>query len=474
MSPSGTRILLLVNDDPAERQLLNALAARSGWRTVFADDGASAARYLGSEDGATVDVVLVDQWPAEAGQGNLIAQLHAMRGDLPILLMASRTATASGAEALRAGATDFLIKPLTAERLSDALEAAIGDYHDARELRPLTEKLSRTTGFDQIVGADSDFRSAMAIAAKAARGRMPILIEGEPGTGKETLARAIHAASPRARKPFVIARCRSLPANLVMSYLFGHVRGAFPGAFEAKSGIIADADGGTLLIDDIGALCNETQHRLLEFIDSGYCVPIGNGDGGAVDVRLIVALNGTIADTLAEGSLRDDLFFRLATVQAKLPPLRARRSDIPVLARHLLNQIGQLQDKPSLGITDDALALLLTHAWPGNVRQLHDALFRAAALCQGDALTAQDFPQLAIEAASKGNMATIAPALTSGGVELFMTDGHLRPLDAIEADVIRLAIGHYRGRMTEVARRLGIGRSTLYRKLAELGISEAA
>lgn len=381
---------------------------------------------------------------------------------------------------MRAGATDFLVKPIAPDRLLAALDAAIGAGPNARELRPLTEKIAQTLGFGEIVGSAPDFRAALAIAAKAARARVPMLIEGESGVGKEVVAEAIHAASPRARKRMIAVNCGAISANLVESELFGHEKGAFTGAFERHSGKFQDADGSTLFLDEVGELPLDAQVKLLRVLQSGEVQPIGSRATREVDVRVIAATNKTLLDEVAAGRFREDLYYRLNVVQVTIPPLRERNGDVPALARHMLARIAQQPGLRELGITDEAMSLLVSYSWPGNVRQLQNALFRAAVLCDGDALTRADFPQIAqfVEnpqpAQYKAPVTSRSAVVDGPGITLYRADGNLRPLEEIEADVIRLAIGHYRGRMTEVARRLGIGRSTLYRKLGELGIGDAA
>jgi DNA-binding NtrC family response regulator len=289
------------------------------------------------------------------------------------------------------------------------------------------------------------------------------------------VAEAIHAASPRNKKEMISINCGAIPANLVESELFGHEKGAFTGAFERKIGRFADADGGTIFLDEIGEMPLDAQVKLLRVLQSGEIQPIGARHAREVDVRVIAATNKTLQAEVEAGRFREDLYYRLNVVQVTIPPLRERTGDIPALARHLLARIADQPGLRELGITDDALQLLGSYDWPGNVRQLQNALFRASVLCDNDGLTRADFPQIAQLAAGRpmGN-GHQAPGANNAGVTLFRPDGNLRALDEIEADVIRLAIGHYRGRMTEVARRLGIGRSTLYRKLGELGIDTAA
>jgi DNA-binding NtrC family response regulator len=474
MTRNGQRVLMLIDDEPAQRRLVAAIAGRRGWRTVFAGDAETAVAMLGTQDGMALDAIILDHWAPDFDSASLIAALRTRRPALPILMLTADNSVHAAVNAMRAGATDFLVKPIASERLLAALESAVG-AKGSGELRPLSEKLPANLAFDEIVGSAPQFRAALAIAAKAARARVPVLIEGESGVGKEVVAEAIHAASPRSRKPIVRVNCGAIPANLVESELFGHEKGAFTGAFERKIGRFQEADGGTLFLDEVGEMPLEAQVKLLRALQSGEVQPIGARHVGEVDVRVVAATNKTLLTEVEAGRFREDLYYRLNVVQVTIPPLRDRAGDVPALARHLLARIAEQPGLRPLGITDDALRLLGSYDWPGNVRQLQNALFRAAVLCDGDGLTIADFPQIAQLAS--GRPATAPHAVQhsgAAGVTLFRPDGNLRALEEIEADVIRLAIGHYRGRMTEVARRLGIGRSTLYRKLGELGIDQTA
>ena len=471
MTRNGQRLLMLIDDEPAQRRLIAAIATRRGWRTIVASDAEVAIAHLGTPDGMALDAILLDSWSPQADTSALICELRARRPALPILMLTADNSVAAAVDAMRAGATDFLVKPLSPERMLTALDAAVG-AETAGELRPLTEKLPASLAFEDIVGAAPQFRAALAIAAKSARARIPVLLEGESGVGKEVVADAIHAASPRSKKPMIRVNCGAIPANLVESELFGHEKGAFTGAFERKIGRFQDADGGTIFLDEIGEMPLEAQVKLLRVLQSGEVQPVGARHPREVDVRIVAATNKTLADEVEAGRFREDLYYRLNVVQVTIPPLRDRPDDIAPLARHLLGRIALQPGLRPLGITDDALSLLVQYDWPGNVRQLQNALFRAAVLCDGDALTKSDFPQIATLARARVTPGGGGSLHGASGVTLFRADGNLRALEEIEADVIRLAIGHYRGRMTEVARRLGIGRSTLYRKLGELGIDQ--
>ena len=484
MRPDSTRALLLIDDEPAQRRLVSAIGARAGWRVIAASDPDSALGLLHGEEGDEIEVVLLDHWDSGPTGAALIEDLRAIRDGLPILVLTAQTSVAVAVDAMRAGATDFLVKPIAPDRLLAALEASTDRRRSQGELRPLSEKITSALGLDEIVGSAPQFRVALAVAAKTARSKTSVLIEGERGVGKDTLARAIHNASPRAREPFARVNCGAIPHNLIDSELFGHRRDAFPGAFDNRTGRILDAAGGTVFLDEISELPLETQERLAKMLESSRVEPVGGGGTFDVDIRIIAASNKPLAYEVKEGRFREDLFARVAGVTLSIPPLRDRASDIPALSRHLLGRIAEQPGMRDLSIADDALGVLMRYGWPGNVRQLANALFRAAALAKGGALTSADFPRIA-EQSNYTNRAddyvavpmgasSAAAAMNSGaGVTLYLPDGHLRPLEAIEADVIRLAIGHYRGRMSEVARRLGIGRSTLYRKLAELGIDSA-
>ncbi|ODU69175.1 MAG: sigma-54-dependent Fis family transcriptional regulator [Novosphingobium sp. SCN 66-18] len=472
MAEPEDRLLMLIDDEPAQCRLITALAAREGWRTIIARDSETAIATLGTRQGMQLGAIILDQWVPGDDACALIAELKARRPALPILMLTTSSSPLLAVEAMRAGATDYLIKPVAPDRLLQALRSATTREAPAVELQPLTEKIGAALDFDSMIGAAPSFRAALAVAAKAARTQGTVLIEGETGSGKEMLVRAMHAASPRAKTPLRIVNAGGIPGNQIESVMFGHEKGAFPGAFERQAGALQHADGGTLVIDEIDRLNPHVQERLLQFLERGDVQPIGARHRFRVDVRLIACSNSSLRELQHVGLFRPELVDVLSTVLVSLPPLRERSGDIPALTRHFLARIGEQPGLRHLGITDGALALLSAYDWPGNVRQLQATLFRAAVFCDNEALTAQDFPNLSMMV---GEAPRHNPQHSEGaGVMLYAADGNLRPLEEIEADVIRLAIGHYRGRMSEVARRLGIGRSTLYRKLSELGIDNAA
>jgi len=469
-----SRGLLLIEDEPAQASLISALAARAGWRVTRSGSGAPPSLQ------GRVDAILMDVWSSHRDAVGTISSLHIRFPNTPIVVITAQDRSDIAVEAMRAGASDFIVRPIAPDRLLAALDNSF--TRKSGELQPLAEKTSEPLTFEEMIGSAPGFRLAVDTAARVAATPAPILIEGESGVGKEVFAQAIHRGGPLRDGPLIAVNCGAIPANLIESELFGHERGAFTGAFDRRTGHFANADGGTIFLDEIGELPPEAQVKLLRVLQSGEIQPVGARAAKRVSVRVIAATNRSLAADVTTGRFREDLFYRLAVVSIAVPPLRERIEDLAPLARHLLARIGAQLGSPGLAIEADAIRLLESFPWPGNVRQLHNVLFRAAIFCTGGRLTAGDFPHLARGAAPTASATppssgqpTKLPLPTSGplgAVPLYCDDGHVRALDDIEGDMIRLAISHYQGRMTEVARRLGIGRSTLYRKLGELGIDQ--
>ncbi len=489
MRRDGPPGLLLVDAEPAQAGLMSAVAQRAGWRVFRAVDATSAvqAAEAAQAAGHRVDAILADLWSPDADAMAIVTAVRHALPSLPLIIITAQDSADLAVRAMRAGAHDVLIKPLGTVKLMAALDATISTGPGQQgELRPMAEKWPEPLDFEGVVGTAAGFRRAVETAMRAAATPATILIEGESGVGKEVLAQAIHRASALRDGPLVTVNCGAIPANLVESELFGHERGAFTGAFERRRGLFAQADGGTIFLDEIGELPSDAQAKLLRVLQSGEIRPIGAAVATRISVRVVAATNRRLSDDVVAGRFREDLFYRLAVVPVLLPPLRERREDIGALAAHLLDRIARQLGLSALSLDGDALALLRDHDWPGNVRQLHNALFRAAIFCPDGLLRERDFPQIRQARAAPptppanddmpvaaASLAAAVPLPVPTSLPLFGPDGHVRPIDEVEADLIRLAIGHYRGRMTEVARRLRIGRSTLYRKLGELGIEQA-
>src|SRR6476646_8772402 len=323
MREEPTRSLLLLDANADERRLISAIASRAGWSVVGAADGEQAVALLQGPHGREVRAAIFGSWDAAQGQ-KLIEALRKHRPDLPVIVLSHSDAVSIAVEAMRAGASDFLVRPVAPERLLEALAVNADRRRPSGELAPVSEKLAPALELEQLVGAAPDFRAALAVAAKSARNRLPVLIVGEPGTGKETLARAIHGASLRAKGPLLTLDCKSVPANIVDSELFGHEKGAFPGAFAPKTGKLVQADGGTLIIDEVGVLPAETQELLDRVLATGEVRPVGLNGSYSVDVRVIATSSRPLPEDFHSG-----LAERIAATTVVLPPLRDRSSDIP-------------------------------------------------------------------------------------------------------------------------------------------------
>jgi len=372
------------------------------------------------------------------------------------------------------------------------------------EFQRLKRSRAGTLSFRDIVTRNARMQTVLRTAEKATASLIPVLIEGESGVGKELIARAIHGSGERRARPFVAVNCGAIPENLVESTLFGHEKGAFTGATEKHTGKFLEASGGTLFLDEVGELPAAAQVKLLRAIQEGQVDPVGAKKPVKVDVRIISATNRNLIADVKTGRFREDLFYRLHVFPITVPPLRDRPEDIPDLVRHFLVRFAAEEGKRIRAVSADALSVLNAHPWPGNVRQLENAVFRAVVLADGDEIGASELPQLlharmpapaiapvADEMPQHTNERTAAPMIldeapaisphadalsapmSADALGLIDAAGNVRPLEELEADVIRFAIARYRGQMSEVARRLRIGRSTLYRKLDELGLAAA-
>jgi DNA-binding NtrC family response regulator len=504
-------LILIVDDDPVQRRLVESMIRRFGYETITAEGGEAAVKALLGPDAARIDCLILDLVMPDLDGLGVLARMREAALNIPVIVQTAHGGIDNVVAAMRAGAIDFVVKPVGAERLQVSLRNALAASALETEFQRLKRSRSGTLTFRDIITASPLMGEVLHIAEKAAASSIPVLIDGESGVGKELIARAIHGSGERRAKPFVAVNCGAIPDNLVESTLFGHEKGAFTGATERHVGKFAEASGGTLFLDEIGELPLAAQVKLLRAIQEGEVDPIGGRKPIKIDVRLISASNRVLTTAVREGRFREDLFYRLHVFPITVPPLRERPQDILDLVRHFLVRFNAEEGKRIRSVSADALAMLAGYSWPGNVRQLENAIFRAVVLAESDEIGVGEFPQIAAQMLDTTPLATLpssasasvaacppavshrpalvldddakepatmvpcapvlAPAMGSaGGMTLLDASGDVRPLDAIEAEVIRFAIAHYRGQMSEVARKLRIGRSTLYRKLKELGL----
>jgi DNA-binding NtrC family response regulator len=495
--------ILIVDDDPVQRRLIENMVARFGYEPVVAEGGQAAVRMLLAGDGARVDCVILDLVMPDLDGLGVLARMREAGSSVPVIVETAHGGIDNVVSAMRAGAIDFVVKPASAERLQVSLRNALATGALESELKLIKRSRAGTLGFGDIITASARMRGVLRTAEKAAGSNIPVLIEGESGVGKELIARAIHGSGDRRAKPFVAVNCGAIPDNLVESILFGHEKGAFTGATERHTGKFVEASGGTLFLDEVGELPPSAQVKLLRAVQEGEVEPVGARKPVKVDVRIISATNRNLSEDVKAGRFREDLFYRLHVFPIAVPPLRERSEDVPDLVRHFLARFAAEEGKRIRSVAAEAIALLQGFPWPGNVRQLENAMFRAVVLAEGNEIGSQEFPQIAaqatrmspiadgaghepaeplvldeaplsLEAARESPLMAAPPAMPSAGRLALLDDhGEIRPLEEVEADAIRFAISYYRGQMSEVARKLRIGRSTLYRKLETLGLTDA-
>src|SRR6188508_932763 len=490
--------ILIVDDDPVQRRLLEAMATRFGYAVITAEGGDAAVAAVTAPD-ARIDCMVLDLVMPDLDGYGVLERMRDAGVSIPVIVQTAHGGIDKVVSAMRAGASDFVVKPVGAERLQVSLRNALSTSALETEFQRLKRSRAGTLTFRDIITRNARMQNVLRIAEKAAASLIPVLIEGESGVGKELIARAIHGSGERRARAFVAVNCGAIPENLVESTLFGHEKGAFTGATEKHTGKFVEASGGTLFLDEVGELPPAAQVKLLRAIQEGQVDPVGGRKPVKVDVRIISATNRNLIADAKSGRFREDLFYRLHVFPITVPPLRERPEDIPDLVRHFLVRFAAEEGKRIRAVSADALTLLNTYPWPGNVRQLENAVFRAVVLADGDEIGANEFPQIAAllpcgaesappliepSPAIAASMAASwpdadcgtgqAPAHKAAGHSLPLTDprGDVRPLEDIEREAIRFAISHYRGQMSEVARRLKIGRSTLYRKLEGLGLDE--
>src|SRR6266568_2445880 len=491
--------ILIADDDAVQRRLVENMVQKCGYEPLVVDSGDAAIAMLTAPDAPVIDAVILDLvMPGLDGMGVLDKIREAGRV-IPVIVQTAHGGIDNVVSAMRAGAHDFVVKPVGIERLQVSLRNALNASALKVELQRIKHSREGKLSFADIITRSATMDSVLRMARKAATSTIPVLIEGESGVGKEMVARAIHGTGERSAKPFVAVNCGAIPDNLLESILFGHEKGAFTGATERHLGKFVEATGGTLFLDEVGELPLSAQVKLLRALQEGAVEAVGGRKPVKVDVRIISATNRKLLDRVKGGQFREDLYYRLHVLPLTIPPLRMRREDIPHLLRHFLARFCAEENRPITGISGEAMTHLSQLDWPGNIRQLENAVYRAVVMSDSDQLGAADFPQVSTQpvampetyhqveplivdpafhsaapAMVSGNEIPIAPLPTAGTLAMLTRSGEMRPLEEMEIEIIRFAISHYRGQMSEVARRLKIGRSTLYRKLDEATADNSA
>src|SRR5579863_4720660 len=462
--------VLIVDDDPVQCRLLEGMLQKLGYEPLMLDNGDAAIELLGLPDGGRIDCMILDLVMPNLDGLGVLARLRQAGIKLPVIVQTAHGGIDNEVSAMRAGAIDFVVKPVGAERLQVSLRNALNTSALEGELARIRHSRSGTLGFADIITKSAAVHAVLRMAEKAAASTIPVFISGESGVGKELIARAIHGSGERRAKPFVAVNCGAMPENLIESILFGHEKGSFTGATERHIGKFVEASGGTLFLDEVGELPQAAQVKLLRAIQEGEVEPVGARKPVKVDVRIVSATNRDLIADVREGRFREDLFYRLHVFPITVPPLRERVSDIPALTRHFLACFAAEEGKRIGLVTPEALQLLAAFRWPGNIRQLENAVFRAVVLAEGDSIGIAEFPQItaqfdapsaipqlepelvedtglgepSLSADSNADLeppapAEIAPAARDA-LPLLDATGSIRSLDQLEADIIRYAL----------------------------------
>lgn len=447
---SGTATVLVVDDEETTRRLCSDVAAGLGMKVHVAGSAEEALELL---DQFPVDIVLTDLKLPETGGLELLKCIRATHPQISVLVLTQYGSIDSAVEATRLGAADYVTKPFRIEELRTRLERAARGVELDQENRLLREQLRTRPGFGGLIGVTAKMQRVYKMIEKVSQHNYPVLILGESGTGKELVARSIHFLGPRKDKPFAPVDCSALVPTLIESELFGYVKGAFTGAIQSKHGLLEAAEGGTLFLDEIGDMPVDLQAKLLRALQEREIKPVGSTERRPINVRVIAATNRDLEAAIRNGSFRQDLYFRLNVVQVKIPPLRERKSDIVLLVNAFLEKYADLS-KPPRTISEEAMRRLMAYDWPGNVRELENAIERAVAIGSGPIVHVGDLPS----------------NLHYPSAERLPDKDELLPLEELERRAILRTLRETGGDKLAAARLLGIGKTTLYRKLKQYSL----
>jgi DNA-binding NtrC family response regulator len=457
---SKTKHSILIVDD--DQIVADSLAA------FFVSEGCEATAVYTPDDAIeqlkqnTYDILLTDLNLPKISGIDLLRKAKSISPSTAVILLTGYAAIETAVEALRTGAVDFLTKPVVDDELRLALTRALQQHEVLKENSSLRSRIASTHSLSNIVGTDPRMRTIFETINAVAPSRTTVLMSGESGVGKSLIAGAIHQASPRASKPYVELACGSIPETLLESELFGHVKGAFTGAHADKQGKFLAADGGTLFLDEINSASPAMQLKLLRVLQERKFEPVGSNETIEVDVRVVLASNQPLEDLVASGEFRQDLYYRINVVQIEVPPLRERTADLPDLAQHFLDQQSQELSRKFVGFTDEAMQLLKSYPYPGNVRELSNIIERASVLAKGQTITAEDLPP---HLRSESLPLQVQHA-SSQWTPMTLTDALREP----ERQIILSALIANDWNRTTTADVLGINRTTLYKKMKSLNI----
>jgi len=448
--------ILIVDDDLNHLKTLQTIVRSWGYQVSTADDGVKAVETVKERPFA---LILMDVRMAQMSGIEALKQIKQYNPAIPILIMTAYSSVDSAVEALKAGAYDYLTKPLDFEVLKISLARALEHSGLKAENATLRSKMSADYELENIIGKSRPMKELVDMMSMVAPSEATVLITGESGTGKELIAKSIHHNSRRKDRPLVVVNCAALTETLLESELFGHEKGAFTGADRRREGRFKQADKGTIFLDEVGETSAAMQAKLLRVIQEREIQRIGGEETLSVDVRILAATNLNLEEEVKEGKFREDLFYRLNVVTLRLPPLRERPDDIPLLAHHFMEKYAKKNNKQLKGFSPLAMDMLLKYAWPGNVRELENVIERAVILLPDEHVTEKELPTTVTESYAKESDWALPPPPVAAN----------RPLNEIEKEAILATLEDSGGNKSETARRLGINRKTLHKKLKEYG-----
>lgn len=469
--------ILLVDDDVAQAHVVEqVIHDKLHYKTQLVENGQDAIDLLTSKNASGVDLVLLDIGLPGIDGIQVLNAIKPVKPNLPVIVRTGYDDLDLAVDAMKAGAVDFVQKMDPPEKLKRSIDGALRRHVLNSEMSMMKESnKGRGANFSSIIGESPLIKEMIAFGKKVAKSDIPVLLEGESGTGKELIARAIHAFGDRSEKPFIAVNCGAIPENLVESILFGHEKGAFTGAVYKTFGKFREADGGTVFLDEVGELPADIQVKLLRVLQDGEIDPVGSKESLKVDVRVISATNRILSEEVKSNKFREDLYYRLSVFPINTPSLRERKGDLMLLVKNFVKSFAAAEGKRVSKVSKEAENLLTQYSWPGNIRQLKNAVFRAVVLAEGDELQVSDFPQI-LNAVNNGEddgnflFDEAHDDISANKILMNESNEDYRTLSEIEKDVIMSALDFYNGHMSKVAKKLGIGRSTLYRKLEEFDI----
>lgn len=463
-TPAATLHLLVVDQDATVRSACAEIAAGLGFAVASTGDLEQARRLMEAQ---AADILLLNLQPGSNAGLQLVDRVKTLHPNTSVIAMTVSTSVGAAVEAMRCGASDYLTKPFAVDELSTVLERAKASLTLDSTARQLRERLRHSQGMGAMIGRSPEMEKLYRILCKVAESSHPVLVLGESGTGKELVARTIHSYGPNAQKPFLAVDCASLAPTLIESELFGYVKGAFTGANRAKDGLLVSAESGTVFLDEVGELPLEMQAKLLRALQEREVRPVGATHTVPIRARIVAATNRDLAAMVEKGAFRKDLFYRLNVVKLRLPALRDRREDIPLLMAHFLERISRERGR-KFTLGDEALRTMLRYDWPGNVRELENAVQGASTMCSGPVLELGDLPtQLQRQGLEAKNSAGANGEIKGNGKA-----PEVKTLAEMEREAILGAIQMLKGDKLQAAKMLGIGKTTLYRKLKEYGIED--